>query len=71
MSVLLALIPGVVLGSMAAFFHWLDTPTIMRVMDVLLALPSLLLAVAVVVIIGPGLVNTLPSPSSRCRAMCG
>ncbi|KMZ11403.1 Dipeptide transport system permease protein DppC [Candidatus Burkholderia humilis] len=57
-SVVLALIPGIVLGLMAAFFHWLDTP-IMRVMDVLLALPSLLLAVAVVAIIGPGLVNTM------------
>jgi dipeptide transport system permease protein len=57
-SVVLALIPGVVLGLAAAFFHWLDTP-IMRVMDVLLALPSLLLAVAVVAIIGPGLVNTM------------
>ena len=31
----------------------------MRIMDVLLALPSLLLAVAVVAIIGPGLVNTM------------
>jgi dipeptide transport system permease protein len=57
-SVVLALIPGVVLGLCAAFFNWLDTP-IMRVMDVLLALPSLLLAVAVVAIIGPGLVNTM------------
>src|ERR1700744_1661553 len=58
-SVALALIPGIVLGLIAAFFfHWLDTP-IMRVMDVLLALPSLLLAVAVVAIIGPGLVNTM------------
>jgi dipeptide transport system permease protein len=57
-SVVLALIPGVILGLMAAFFNWLDTP-IMRVMDVLLALPSLLLAVAVVAIIGPGLVNTM------------
>jgi dipeptide transport system permease protein len=58
-SVVLALIPGVVLGLIAAFFQkWLDTP-IMRVMDVLLALPSLLLAVAVVAIIGPGLVNTM------------
>jgi dipeptide transport system permease protein len=47
-----------VLGLMAAFFNWLDTP-IMRLMDVLLALPSLLLAVAVVAIIGPGLVNTM------------
>ena len=57
-SVLLALIPGVVLGLVSAFFNWADTP-IMRLMDVLLALPSLLLAVAVVAIIGPGLVNTM------------
>ncbi|AIO50842.1 binding--dependent transport system inner membrane component family protein [Burkholderia mallei NCTC 10247] len=58
-SVVLALIPGVVLGLVAAFFQkWADTP-VMRVMDVLLALPSLLLAVAVVAIIGPGLTNTM------------
>jgi len=58
-SVVLALIPGIVLGLTAAFFQkWLDTP-IMRIMDVLLALPSLLLAVAVVAIIGPGLMNTM------------
>src|ERR1700730_1611112 len=58
-SVVLALIPGVVLGLVAAFFaKWADTP-IMRIMDVLLALPSLLLAVAVVAIIGPGLMNTM------------
>jgi dipeptide transport system permease protein len=58
-SVVLALIPGVVLGLFAAFFEkWADTP-IMRLMDVLLALPSLLLAVAVVAIIGPGLTNTM------------
>jgi dipeptide transport system permease protein len=58
-SVVLALIPGVVLGLVAAFYDkWADTP-IMRLMDVLLALPSLLLAVAVVAIIGPGLANTM------------
>ncbi|WP_019937191.1 ABC transporter permease subunit [Bordetella sp. FB-8] len=57
-SVMLALIPGVVLGLVAAFFRWADTP-IMRLMDVLMALPSLLLAVAIVAIIGPGLVNTM------------
>src|SRR5258707_3157016 len=52
-SVVLALIPGIVLGLIAAFFQkWLDTP-IMRIMDVLLALPTLLLAVGVVPVIGP------------------
>jgi len=58
-SVGLALIPGIVLGLIAAFFsRWFDTP-IMRLMDVLLALPSLLLAVAVVAVLGPGLTNTM------------
>jgi len=58
-SVLLSLVPGVVLGLMAAFYaKWCDGP-IMRAMDVLQALPSLLLAVAVVAVLGPGLVNTM------------
>lgn len=58
-SVVLALVPGIVLGLAAAFFpRWLDAP-VMRTMDVLLALPSLLLAVAVVAILGPGLANTV------------
>lgn len=58
-SVVLALVPGIVLGLAAAFFpKWGDAP-IMRLMDVLLALPSLLLAVAVVAVIGPGLANTM------------
>lgn len=58
-SVLLSLLPGVVLGLLAAFFpRWLDAP-VMRLMDVLLALPSLLLAVAIVAVLGPGLFNTV------------
>jgi dipeptide transport system permease protein len=58
-AVLLALVPGVVLGLLAAFFtRWLS-PVIMRVMDVLLALPGLLLAICVITILGPGLVNTV------------
>jgi dipeptide transport system permease protein len=58
-SVLLALLPGVVLGLLAAFHgRWLS-PAIMRVMDILLALPGLLLAICVITILGPGLVNTV------------
>lgn len=58
-SVFLALMPGIVLGLLAAFFsRWLDTP-IMRLMDMMMALPSLLLAVAVVAVLGPGLSNTM------------
>ena len=58
-SVLLALLPGVLLGLLAAFHpRWLS-PLVMRCMDVLLALPGLLLAIGVITILGPGLVNTV------------
>ncbi len=57
-SVFLALLPGIALGLCAAFFPaWVGT-TIMRLTDILLALPSLLLAIAVVAVLGPGLANT-------------
>ena len=50
---------GVVVGLIAGFFRgWVDT-AIMRVMDVILAFPSLLLALVLVAILGPGLVNAM------------
>ena len=58
-SVLLALLPGVALGLVAAFHPRWISPVIMRLMDILLALPGLLLAIAVITILGPGLVNTV------------
>jgi len=58
-SVLLALIPGVVLGLLAAFFPKVLGGAIMRVMDIMMALPSLLLAVAIMAILGPGLLNAM------------
>ncbi len=58
-SVLLSLIPGILLGLVAGFFPRLLGPSIMRLMDIMLALPSLLLAVAIVAILGPGLINTV------------
>jgi len=58
-AVTLALLPGVVLGLVAAFGKGWVAVAIMRVMDVLLALPGLLLAIGVISILGPGLVNTV------------
>ena len=50
---------GVVVGLIAGFFRgWVDT-AIMRVMDVILAFPSLLLALVLVAILGPGLMNAM------------
>ena len=58
-AVLLALLPGVALGQVAAFHpRWL-APLVMRLMDILLALPGLLLAICVITILGPGLINTV------------
>lgn len=58
-SVALSLIPGILLGLVAGFYPRLLGPSIMRAMDIMLALPSLLLAVAIVAILGPGLINTV------------
>lgn len=58
-SVVISLIPGILLGLLAGFSPNRAGPLIMRLMDIMLALPSLLLAVAIVAILGPGLINTV------------
>jgi dipeptide transport system permease protein len=58
-AVLLSMLPGIALGLLAAFFPRQLGTVILRLMDVMLALPSLLLAIAVVAILGPGLLNTM------------
>ncbi|EHR69469.1 ABC-type dipeptide/oligopeptide/nickel transport system, permease component [Burkholderiales bacterium JOSHI_001] len=58
LAVLLAMLPGLALGLAAAFFPRGWGTAILRLMDVMLALPSLLLAIAVVAVLGSGLVNT-------------
>ena len=50
---------GITLGLMAAFFRPVTETLVMRLMDVVLAVPSLLLALVVVAILGPGLVNAM------------
>jgi len=58
-TVTFAIFIGTVLGALSGYFGgWIDN-TIMRVMDVLLAFPSLLLAIAIVTVLGPGLQNAL------------
>ncbi|UYN99083.1 MAG: ABC transporter permease subunit [Devosia sp.] len=57
--VLGALIVGVILGVLAGYFRgWVDV-VIMRVMDIILAFPPLLLALVLVAILGPGLFNAM------------
>jgi ABC-type dipeptide/oligopeptide/nickel transport system permease subunit len=58
-TVSFAIIIGGLLGAMAGFIGgWLDD-VIMRSLDVLMAFPSLLLAIAIVAVLGPGLINAL------------
>lgn len=57
--VALALLFGSAIGLVAGFFRGRLDGVLMRVMDVLLAFPSLLLALAVVGTLGPGLVNAV------------
>jgi dipeptide transport system permease protein len=52
-----ALLVGIPLGLIAGFRGGIIDALIMRLMDMMLALPALLLAIAVVAILGPGLVN--------------
>jgi dipeptide transport system permease protein len=57
--VALSIIVGTCLGMAAAFFRGVTEIAIMRLMDVLLSLPSLLLAIVIVAILGPGLMNAM------------
>ena len=54
------------LGLLAGYFRgWVDA-VIMRVMDIILAFPSLLLALVLVAILGPGLFNAMLAIASCC-----
>ncbi|MEZ0397327.1 MAG: ABC transporter permease [Anaerolineales bacterium] len=58
-TVTFAIVIGTVLGALGGYLGgWVDN-VIMRVMDVVLAFPSLLLAIAIVTVLGPGLINAL------------
>ncbi|MCR4282147.1 MAG: ABC transporter permease subunit [Bauldia sp.] len=57
--VTIGLIGGIALGLIAGFLRGFVDTAIMRVMDVVLAFPSLLLALVLVAILGPGLFNAM------------
>jgi peptide/nickel transport system permease protein len=58
-TVLIAIAIGTVIGAIAGYFGgWTDN-ILMRIMDVVLGFPSLILAIAIVFVLGPGIRNTL------------
>ncbi|CAN7189211.1 ABC transporter permease subunit [Variovorax paradoxus] len=57
--VALSVVVGVVLGLVAGFFRGVLEIAIMRLMDIVLTMPSLLMAIVIVAILGPGLVNAM------------
>jgi peptide/nickel transport system permease protein len=52
-----AIVLGSLLGAVAGYAAGMLDNVIMRLMDVLLAFPSLILAIAMVTVLGPGLIN--------------
>ncbi len=57
--VALSIVCGIALGLVAGFFRGTVEIAIMRLMDIILTLPSLLLAIVIVAILGPGLMNAM------------
>ena len=58
-SVSLAILVGSMLGALAGYLGGAADMIIMRLMDIMLAFPSILLALAIVVLIGEGLINVM------------
>ncbi|MBY3128761.1 ABC transporter permease subunit [Rhizobium laguerreae] len=55
----LSVVSGVLIGLAAGFFRGHVDTVVMRVMDIVMAFPSLLLALVLVAILGPGLTNAM------------
>ncbi|WP_339060375.1 ABC transporter permease [Tepidibacillus marianensis] len=59
LAVGIALVIGTVLGLIAGYFQKFFDTAIMRFMDILMAFPYVLLAIAIIAALGPGLINTM------------
>ena len=56
-SVALAMSSGGILGAIAAYYGGYIDEIIMRIMDIMLSIPQILLAIAIAAALGPGLLN--------------
>jgi peptide/nickel transport system permease protein len=59
LAVLFSSTIGMVFGAIAGYFGKVVDDVIMRIMDVVQSIPGILLAIAISVVLGPGLFNTL------------
>jgi len=75
-AVIIALVPGVAVGLIAGYYgRWVDT-LLMRIIDVMLAFPGILLALGIVAVLGPSLtslmiavgISTIPMYARLTRA---
>jgi len=57
LAVAIALVVGIVLGTIAGYFGGVADALLMRVVEVLMAIPSLLLAMAIITVLGFGTLN--------------
>lgn len=58
-TVVIALTGGALIGATAGYYGGKIDNILMRLMDILLAIPSIVLAIAVVTALGPGIINLL------------
>lgn len=58
-SVGISLIFGIIMGAVAGYFGGLTDLIIMRVVDIMLSIPAILLAIVIVAILGPDLFNAM------------
>ena len=58
-SVVVGLSLGLLLGAIAGYFGGIVDSVIMRLMDIMLAIPGLLLAIGIVAMLGPGLLQIM------------
>ena len=57
--VAISVLTGTILGLSAGYFRGVYEIAVMRTMDIILTLPSLLLAIVIVAILGPGMINAM------------
>ena len=57
--VAISIVTGIALGLVAGYARGVTEIAIMRLMDIILTLPSLLLAIVIVAILGPGIMNAM------------